>query len=682
MNLLLTGAFLVALLAVLYAPGYLAIRSFGAKGALGLAIAPSISALMLTLTGVILHAVGIPWNHLTVLALLASLTAIVFGLSRILLPFKPLQALSSAAHPFAYWGTRVTAGIVAILFLAMPIWLGTFSMIPQHSDSIFHLNGVWVLGHYHDGYPFGGLSPLYGVAVKDISYPLVWHQWISTVSPQSQILLATNVALVSLRLIWLHGMVVLGSVLFPNRRRAQAAIPLLVLILPTVPIGLTNVLSRWPNALMLCLLPGLIALATFLSHFPGLFTTGQRIATKTLIVLSFAGAFFTHYSAAVCLLFLLIPSILQYCYHTVQKWRSQQLELTQKISFVTAWVLFGLWTALIFNQAWTFLKYAQIKTSTWNLWFPKLLSLLRMYQRNDGLWWQTIPLNLIILLLIVGIVDVLLSKRRDYLLPSFLFFGLLCYASLVPMGILTTFTGWWYSDPIRMMGVLSLAGIPLSALGADRIYKFIERYWLKLLGSNENAADTKKTKTKSLIAKYSLLAIAITLLTTGSWNLRATLESSLYSTILDPSLQQISPGEEAFQKRIAKQIPPGELVLGEAANGSALLASLHNTDVALKQQNYSKHDYVGRYLRKHFSEIATDPRVCMYLRKYHIKYFYYDPQDKFAEISMRERSPGLYNVPTGLPGFTLIDHVGKIQLWKIDYCDTHFLDYPPAPLAR
>ena len=621
------------------------------------AIAPSITLLILTTNAIVMKWLQIGWWHPTTLILIGAEILAAYAIARALGLEQVLDNVGREPSPLWNWPTALTTAVAVAAALIMYPALGLNYQVPQHSDSLFHLNGVWSMLNYRDASPFTGLGPLYGVEPRPTTYAAAWHQWLSLVATSDRIIPTTNAALALLPVVWLAQMMAFTSIALKRSPRAVAALPLVVLIAPSMPIALTNVLSRWPNALMLTVLPGVAALFCL-----GWRQSNVRWRTWLLAMIGWTGAMCAHFSAGVTLWYLFFPLIaylfvtrLARALHTPREPRLAA-GLMAAVAGITAFICVNWWTIR------GFLSYHHVQSANWSWWGGKILGLLRLYHRTDGTILTTLALNALVPLTVIGLV-VAYKRGECWLVSCYLAFALLTYSSTVPIPLLTIQTGWWFSDAIRMMGILSILGLPLCALGLDALTAPLSRLH-------------KRTR-------KACIALGIVITVASALPLRAELVRSLY----DPTLmgtRQLDPGELELQRRLADIVKPGERVLGEAANGSALLPITAGVDVALKQQNYASVDWSGRYLRRHFKEYATDPAVCSIINRSGIRYFYDDPQRYFTEHDLVRRSPGLFNVFTG-PGFELVSSSGKIAIWRITYCDNIPNPYQPpwyVPPAR
>ncbi|AOZ72443.1 hypothetical protein BK816_03335 [Boudabousia tangfeifanii] len=656
---------------LLYLPGWLVLRQFGAKGSLQTVGAPALTAMLLATNAALMHLLSVPWTPPTVILSLLFSVLICFWISH---KTKTTQALSLTAYaPDVFdskWMKALTA-LAAFFLLLPPVWEGTLRQIPQHSDSIFHLNGVWSILTYENASPYSGLAPLYGAGVKHIYYAAVWHEWISLVSNVNNIVVVTNVALWILPLVWLHQIVVLTAMIWPNNPHPKHWAPLIVVASPLVPTALTTIISRWPNALAVTILPGIIAWMLFTFRYYYHRKQANSFGTASLVIAGLAmwlGAILTHLSSLVSIVFLFFPIGVETLLRVIRAWKRGTLTAINKLVFTSFVLVLTIWTLLVGKMSWKFMLTQVGKNLTWDHPLLKLLGILRLYNRNDGAFWQSIILNFVPALIVVGIYITVKNKRLHWSALCFIWFFFLTFASVVRIPFFTLLTAWWFSSSLRMLSVLSVLGLPLAAAGGAAISQYLRKLW-----------QPKLTGSLATLRAQRILALGLVgLCAFGATPLRLFMNNNLYHPLNAYSLRQYSPGEYQLGQRMKNYVKPGEKVLGEAGNGSAMLPTVANVDVMLKQQNYSSLDHDGYFLRKHFNKYSEEPSVCHLIRKHNIRYYYEDPQKWFGDHNLEERSPGLFNVFTG-PGFELMDQAGKVRIWRITYCDNHFLDYPLPP---
>ncbi|GAS99441.1 conserved membrane protein of unknown function, alanine and leucine rich transmembrane protein [Mycolicibacterium canariasense] len=137
---------LIALL-LLVCPGAIVARTAGLTWPTAVAVSPAVTYGVVALAIVPLGAVGIPWNGWTALATLIVVTAVTFGLRKLLARFGDAEAESLAAGRGP--ALVVAAGVLlgaALILLAAVKGLPNWQSIPSNWDSVWHANTIrWIL---------------------------------------------------------------------------------------------------------------------------------------------------------------------------------------------------------------------------------------------------------------------------------------------------------------------------------------------------------------------------------------------------------------------------------------------------------------------------------------------------------------------------------------------------------
>ncbi|UNX55745.1 hypothetical protein MF406_05775 [Georgenia sp. TF02-10] len=170
----------LALVVVLYGPGYLVLRQARRAGVLAWAAAPAVVVAMLAVGAVLLSVLGIAWAPGSVLVLLVLVVAGAAALGRL------RRADPVALPPLSRWHA-VLAGAGLAFGAGWQGWaflrgMGAPDALQQIFDPVFHLNAAQTILRTGDASSFGGLDPMYGSATG-VFYPAVWHSLVALVAP-------------------------------------------------------------------------------------------------------------------------------------------------------------------------------------------------------------------------------------------------------------------------------------------------------------------------------------------------------------------------------------------------------------------------------------------------------------------------------------------------------------------
>lgn len=129
--------------------------------------------------------------------------------------------------------------------------------------------------------------------------------------------------------------------------------------------------------------------------------------------------------------------------------------------------------------------------------------------------------------------------------------------------------------------------------------------------------------------------------------------------------------ELAMLQRLPAKLPANAFVLGDPMAGAAFVQAIGQRRAVFPQLAYYLTDTDGQYLRNHFNEILTDPKVCEVVNRRGITHYYAAPATTYAGAPTAEHSPGLYSVPTNR-GFEAVDTDGSTTVYRITACDPGF----------
>lgn len=341
---LLLGALFGAI--VLLAPGWTVARAAGVGRLSALALAPAISAVILSAAQVLTSALSLHWMAWGPPVVIGLIAALGFP-ARVMrrkgwIRIGPTLAGSTrlrADQRAWLLGGAVVAGAVAV---AAATAAPKASWPAQAYDVTFHVNAITVMREVGDASPFGGLWPIY--QGYRVFYPTLWHA-IAVFIPGSAIQ-ATNALLLGCALfVWpalLTGMLAaLRRTLGEGWARTTGLTVALASTTAAVPVLMTS-LTVWPYVLSVLTLPGILAvLGTALRDILDR-TCTPGTSLGALIVIG-AGAVLAHGAGAFNVLAISLPFVAAAMHHVLRLGGRGRRIMLRVLPLLAAGALIGGW---------------------------------------------------------------------------------------------------------------------------------------------------------------------------------------------------------------------------------------------------------------------------------------------------------------------------------------------------
>ena len=663
----------VLAVAVAFLPGAVCVRLLGLRGLSMWAVAPAWTAGLTTAASLAFSFLSIRWSPVSFAVFFAVSVVLCGALGLLVLGRERVVHGAFAGHVYVRMSRRdkvlLTAFIVvAALLMWVPITFASgLDLPPQQNDPIYHMSAAQGILNTGDASPLTAFRSMYGLGRAAAIYPAVWHQLTALIATPSTVVLASKAVLLAVCLIWLVTMASLAQVGLPRLWGAPFYVVGLASILPVFPVYFLVTTARWPNALGLAIVPGLIAFA--LTFFRAIRRPEDDpshhvrvlIIQGLLLVLAVAGATAAYPATFFALTVTLSAGVLV---GNARVWFTSWT-FKQKIVRSSA-IVIGLLAVLIVPLMNTsisnMLEYSQ--SVDWHNPIFKLWSAVSFFPRGGG----GIVLKLVLLVMGAAILlGVVLAWRAGYLRwlsVSWAILTLLLLSTMFPLGIISMYASVFYASTYRVMPILAIPCLLLAALTVH----------LVVTGRVGDGKLSRAVRRRVQFSPKKPVIVATCVLMLLGAGLHAPNRVADAHTLYEPGPDDLydlaDASELAMIKRVPAEVEPGYKVLGEPSNGSVLLYPMENVPVVYKQLEYwsvSQPDEENMYLANNFWRIHTDPRVCHILKKYKIRYFYSDKMRRFPVPSQLRRGPGMYNVDLS-KGFTLLDEGGSAKFWQIDAC--------------
>lgn len=648
---------LLMAIVVVFAPGFILGRAAKLSKSAAFVAAPALSVSLISVLAVFFGAAHITWNFWTFILGAIVVTAVVFLLFR-----RAPKIVWLGASDIPKW-TLVTVSAVSLIVVGVQFLLALRDpgAPPQTWDAVFHLSGVrYILSEGNaSSLSFGGLGRSGGF------YPAAWHDVVSLICGfGADVAVASNaLSMVIMAIVWPLGAFFFTQKLFPT----SAYAPLYAGLISTATVAFPNRVGSygtlWPLLLGYALVPWVMALIMSVFDAPSL---KRAMAFLAVAAVSCVGLVLAHPQAlAVLVIFVFwyaASQIVRYAIAKKADAKPSPRHLWMGVAALLSCVVVA--AGLIWQAKITGVSTWSGRSPLGSVW-SELLGIFSDSQLSLQGYGNTSRVWMFALLLIAGVVALFQRKhnRKDlWLLGTWV---TLSYLFLVASTI--AFPGYqlvgiWYSDAVRLGGAVTLAQVPLIALGATVLADFFR----VLVSRSKRLTKHNLMVVTAVLTSATIVIFSMGLnLYPGYHQLRVN-----YRSKADTGLNGLADAK-ALQliRRIPGEIEPGTGVIGDPFTGAVLIYSLTDADYPIRYFGDSGGKEIG-YLREHFNEIATDPKVCEVLNKEHIKYFFTDP------IAYSLGSPmesavygGLRDVPISDGYFKLVDSSGSAKLYEITGCE-------------
>ncbi|MDR1798519.1 MAG: hypothetical protein LBR19_01330 [Bifidobacteriaceae bacterium] len=644
------GALLVAA-ALLWVPGLAVGYAAKVRGLAWVALAPALSLATLGLGALLAPLVGLTWSWWAVLAA----TALACVIAALVGYFFPLVA---APRQLPRWNRRQWAwvagfgaaatGVAAGSVLAGMGWhLGTMW---QRRDMVLHGNLVELIRQTGDASPFH-MDLAHFPAVGRSYYPAAVHALAALVPGGAGSFASLNaVTLVAETAVWTVGLVHLSRVIFPARASFAALAAGLAVVFQATPSALQDMV---PYGVGVALLPGLLGWSVQVARLVKQ-RVGGVVGRAIVLAVALVGVGLTHPIALFSYAALAAPVAL-YIVATLtvrgwrRGWRVATLACDATLVGLAAVAAIGVLAVPEVRSVLTF--------TPWEKSVNGLVALGGGLADATSLF-QMAPNLLTAAALVVGVVVLLRRRSHRWLAGSLVILDLLYAAAAAGFTPLEPVTGLWYGDRARLGLLVTIVGVPLACLGLD---------WARqVLGIGVRAPDGTPRRGRPVrvaVAVVTALAVAQagTLMALRPHQFK-TKGFEVASTPDKPRFY--GPEELAMIRRLPGELEPGQLVLGDPNNGSALVYALAGIEPVFGHVT-GKWNQDRRYLLEHFPEVLTDPAVCEALDRLDVGYLYTDPVVYFDTTDFASLTQGL---DPAAGGFELVDQGGGAAVWRITGC--------------
>lgn len=679
--------FLIAFLAViatLYAPGYLIGRTFSLAHSASLALAPAFTIALLVGEGVVLYAAGVSCPAWALAGIALAIALVVrgagWGIRRCCAPdAQDAAAPRIGATPLApdepfVWKSFALYVVVALIictyvFLTAIDGLDSFA---RKDDTTVHLS---VVRAFLDSGTYSTLhsGSFTGQSTTGSYYPSAWHIVVAIAASciNNSITIATNATTLAFTAVVLPlGLCLLLSTVFPAKRNVVLAGSLFSVAFAIMPWGFLTKGQLLPNMMSYTLIPGTIAL----------FITAVESARASRRTALGVGVAWMLVSIALCQpngAFTCVIGMASYA--VCRMFRAPHEE---KATFTPKRIGGAIAFVIVLCILWVVLFYAPplrgvVTYGQWDtlLSFPEavLAGLSFMYVEWGGIQ----PFLSVVVLF--GAIAVFRDRRYLWLVVAYLVTLVIYLANMSTEGFpRQLFAGFWYADYYRTGAMNALFAIPLAAFGFAWLVKLVASLFARIPALKPRTAACTALAAVVLVAAFAICQTADYSFKVGKRTVAAGLPyqrqqiENLYTWETTYTTE-----ERAFVQQARAMVGNDDCVIINVPNdGTAWCYGTDGLRVLFRRTgdngSNSFPKETNKIIRTQLANIATDPAVQQAVRDVDARYVILldDPSGenptKDPSRYEEEKWRGVESITPDTPGFTLLLSEGDMRFYEID----------------
>ncbi|GAA3460373.1 hypothetical protein GCM10018963_23860 [Saccharothrix longispora] len=555
--------------------------------------APALTYGLVSIGGLLIGKVGLPWTVPTFAAWAAVASVVAFVVSHLVnrrRPAEPEERLPLRDHLVVAAGLAVGLAVGAVTFLR---GIGSLDRLSQDWDAPHHGNLVrWLAEHQTSVVSTAGAI---GNQPDNTSYfyPSTYHELLALLLDEAGTSLPVllNLGALSTVLIWPVGIAALGL--------AWRLPPLAVAFAAAVSTWFSpfpyDSLWRgplWPYVAGIALIPALLALVKYLVEPRG-------VTGPVAIAVVVAGMVGLQTSLAVIVFALLLIIFLCCVFRQVPiDWRRAwpTLLATVLLGLVVSVPLIlpslgaasGVTAALWSSEATPAGAFGQMLTFSGVVAFPQ--------------WWIGLPA-------LLGIFVMVRRRLMTWMVVVYAVFGVL-YAATVSLEtpLVHQLTGFFYNDHWRLAALLPLPGsIAFGVFTAAAGGWLVERRRSRIPSS----WPTERVAVAASLVVFLLLAAV-----SGAYVGRNS--SRLAQTYGNGPT--VSAAEQEAYRWLGERVRPGERVMNDVVDGSAWMYAVAKVEPVVWTFYGTPPDSPQTYLARNLNKVATSPRVREELDELRVRY--------------------------------------------------------------
>ncbi len=693
---------LAVMLAVFYLPGFLALRALRQPAVRALVLAPAAGTALAAAGTMVCLLTGVRWNLLSAAVLAALGIGLCWLAGRALNP--PEARVVAVPRPVKWLMAASLAVAAVILGWVMLEAMGSIHRVSQAWDPTYHVNVLQWIKQNGQASPWS-IWPIFGGAPPSF-YPAGWHAMVSLVP--GDVVTAGNLScLVIGCLVWPASLALLARAVFPARPLVWVLTPLIASSMLAFPFIQMFRAGQWPNGFAAALLPAILALGIELQdRLPGavppaggrasgtaaapgntpgtgagvvpgtnggpLPRASWRRTTADLAALAMVtfGAAWIHPSALASLLvlggfYLARVAVLG----LARLWHGHRGRFVAATGVLAAAAAAGV-VLLTHSQLLAgVMSYPRAPTAGWAdalVWV--FFDLPRQPDSADA-----IPESYAVAVGILMACGALLACFSRRIWPA-----VAGMAAAVVLFILAAgpedrpfrwLTGFWYTDPPRIAPLVHIFGVVFAALALEQLCMLLVRLIRPLRARAGALAGTGADRQQLAAAALAVAVLAAVFVASGAFrhDVRVDAASIRYGITENRDGRALMGDEQEFIRSLKPLLPDDAIIIGDPFNGLPYIYALTGHQTVYFQNVSSGGSKDKDYLRQHFRNIRSDPRVCPALQSTGATYLYDDQPIRGYQHSAKHQWPGFHRIDFS-HGFRLIASHGSAALYEITAC--------------
>ncbi len=686
------GSFCLALaasLALLAVPGFFILRGFGLARLESVLCAPVPSMLLCALLAIVFYKCGLfcTWWLLALACIVVSLAVYLVG-SRVASGSRAASGRSAGAcasgpaslSRFAAspWCALLYVGAAAVVYCFMFVAnADDASSFVQYYDNMHHLGSIQsslITGNwssfdttsYPDGFA-GGVAP---VASRSGFYPSAWHCIASFAASLTScgVAVAENASLAAFCIfVFPAGMYLLMSKLLSDKPMAVVAGAVCAVSFAFWPWRFMTFGPLLPNLVSLSLLPA-VAFA-FLSIFDAGISRRRRITCAVLFVCGLGALTLTQPNVAFALGVFLAPYLVLL---------ASRIPLRLACSHKVLWrVLAGVAAAVCIVAVWVACNKAPFMQSVVNyVWDPYVSTdtAIKDVLRMRFLYHPSqIALSLLVA---CGIIAAIVDRSRIWVVAPFVIASCLYVVAASMEGPLRhLLTGFWYTDPNRIISMVVIFAMPLAAWGFSAVIEAV-----LAIVARVRASSSFKMSSGWCAASLGCLMVVFCVWNfwphyylTGQEDSENAFDVAIYylqDAFCDGRNSWYDRAERDFVSQAISAVGTDEVIANVPGDGSASAYAISGASVLYRyydEANAESELEASRQIRQHMNDIASSPAVADAAKELNVGYVLKlnrmeDGSLEFAEVGDWQ---GLLSVNDDTPGFEVVLAEGDMRLYKV-----------------